>query len=365
MYRLSHQDGSFTQFGDSVVGKTPIGLVFVPEEGRLYGLFFNDDGEVARRFDIMSIDLPPIRKEEIDRAIAGLPARHAGHLWHWSWIVSVVGLLFVAGLTVVKKRRPRPTLTPAPVSIESPKVDQSGGILLFGEFQIDATAPHGQHIQLSPKIKELFLLILLSTRGPGSSKLTSEKMTAALWPESNPQDAKNVRGVSMNKLREVLAPVPEVNIVNEHRIWTIALNGGYRCDYWSYLDLRVRAGKDGRGLSEVEVETALMLIERGTLLGGVSYPWLDSIQATVLHDVVEFCRLIMASWTDNERILLRAATTLLIWDPIDEQAMKAAVRLLVNSGRRTEARQLFSTFHKEHERLFGSDSPVILPDILP
>ena len=102
-------------------------------------------------------------------------------------------------------------------------------VYLMGEFvAYDRKGNDITHL-FSPKIKQLFVLILLhSMDGKG---IGSKKISAKLWPEKEPAKTKNIKGVTFNHLRSIISDIDGVELVflNDH--YSFQFGEAFFCDF--------------------------------------------------------------------------------------------------------------------------------------
>ena len=79
-------------------------------------------------------------------------------------------------------------------------------VYLFGDFQVFDTKGNEIAYRFGPKIKQMFVLVLLHSHD-GQEGISTNKLSAQLWPEKTTTSAKNIRNVTIVTLRIFLAEV--------------------------------------------------------------------------------------------------------------------------------------------------------------
>lgn len=106
---------------------------------------------------------------------------------------------------------------------------------LFGEFTIiDKKGRDITHL-FSSKIKQLFLLTFLNGLG-NKEGITSNYIYGLLWPEKELSSAKNLKGVTINRLRKILDDLEGIELVYTNSRYSIQLSETFYCDYQQYLE---------------------------------------------------------------------------------------------------------------------------------
>jgi len=91
-------------------------------------------------------------------------------------------------------------------------------IYLFGSFEIIDENGNEISRQLSPLLKELFLVILLNKFKDGKG-ITSEKLNDIFWGTKTGKNAKNNLSVNIVRLKNILAKVGGLNVVKNGDHW--------------------------------------------------------------------------------------------------------------------------------------------------
>ncbi|HLZ86004.1 MAG TPA: hypothetical protein VKQ52_02135 [Puia sp.] len=114
-------------------------------------------------------------------------------------------------------------------------------VYLLGEFlAFDRKGKNITHL-FSPKIKQLFVLILLHSTGrngttsnsPGGTGagIGSRKISAKLWPEKDPAKTKNIKGVTFNHLRNIISDIEGIELIFQNDNYSFTIAEPFFCDY--------------------------------------------------------------------------------------------------------------------------------------
>ena len=186
----------------------------------------------------------------------------------------------------------------------------------------------GENLELTGKQKELLAHLLLGC--------DRDVVGEAIWSEVSPKKMRNNLNVLLNTLKKLLEP------------WGVAtyLQGVQltrtQADLWD-LQVALKAG---------EAETVLNLY-RGPFAPGLDLPLVNDLREKLFQDVVT-CLLTAAQTAPPERArgLLERVLEL---EPLHERALQDLLELLLQKGRRNEAKRRFGSFAERLRREFGDE----------
>lgn len=226
----------------------------------------------------------------------------------------------------------------------------SNYIQLFGDFKV--LDKHGTDIsnQFTPKLKQLFLIILLYSQRSKSGISTNE-LTEILWQGHSSQNAKNNRGVTIRKLRLILESIDTVEINFHVDSWTMSFSGEVYCDYLECLKLLKREKIHDTGFNL----NFYHIIQEGELFKGESYDWLDDFKGIVGNNIVDIL-LKFISQLDlsiDAELILKLADRILITDPVNDQALAYKLKALIAQNNYNLARFTYERFFAFYEEMYG------------
>lgn len=232
----------------------------------------------------------------------------------------------------------------------------ANAIFLLGEFAVfDRKGNDITHL-FSPKIKQLFLLILLhSTDGKG---IVSRKISARLWPEKDPVKTKNIKGVTFNHLRSALADIDGIELLFANDSYSFRMNEPLFCDYMAVWQQLIHCSHlDPRHFG---------LISRGPLLEDMADPLVDEFKSDYE------CRLIAILVPDLKcafekgeyRRSLEVARTILAMDPFNEEVLKYQLKSYRRLKGIDYSRRAYDQFTQDYERSLGVVYPFPFDEIV-
>lgn len=309
-----------------------------------------------------------------DPPVAFDPAKQAGGTWFghklW-WILVLVPLLFY----LFRRRKneqeaeTRPTSNPEPAGNQSlsastepaPPIvaqldcpEKNAGYLLGDFLAFDKRGMDISH-HFSPKIRQLFLLLVVSSR-PGKKGVSSRVISSNLWPDRDMASTKNIRGVTINALRNILLEWEGVQLNYVNDSYLLELEPGFFCDYYQALDYLQAPVTDGNRLLSY-----LPLLTRGPLFSGVQEAFLDEYKFEFETVLVEKATdlLTLAARSDGwQQPYYQLAKVVHLADPFHEKALSYQLVFLRKTKGMEAARKKFETFQAEYERSLGQAYPL-------
>lgn len=179
--------------------------------------------------------------------------------------------------------RPRPALE-APLTGDGgpkPTGPLQNAVYLSGEFAVfDKRGMEITHL-FSPKIKQLFLLIFLNSKC--NKGISSRKISQTLWPDKEIGKSKNIKGVTVNHLRNAISDIKGIRLSFSNDIYFFETTDPFFSDYGATLNLL----KDGALKKDTLFTDHFNLLTRGVFLPDMAYGWLDDFKRDYEKKVLE------------------------------------------------------------------------------
>ena len=245
-----------------------------------------------------------------------------------------------------------PAAKPEPAAVEPPSAEERpcNRIRLFGEFSV--LDREGEEIAplFTPKIKQLFLLLLVhSTRG--MKGISSNALTEQIWGgEASSKNSKSLRSVSILKLRKILERLDQVEILFTSNRYLLQFTGSVSCDYLRCLKLLEQSIND-----RTTLEQFMAIISQGEVFGEESYAWLDDAKSYICNSAVDLLTRFIPAYslqTESDQ-LIRLADQILRNDPCNEEALVCKVQALAQQNHLKSARYTYQRFATLYEELYG------------
>ena len=241
-------------------------------------------------------------------------------------------------------------------------------IHVFGEFQVIDNVGKDISNAFSSRIRQLLLIILLHSDkdGKGTEGITTDKLTGELWPDADPQSAKNSRGVSMNRLRNLLTQVGDVVVRNHESRWTIETGSGVYCDYFEFQKLLTVFCNNENMKNTEGIQAPIDILQRGSLLRGESYKWLDGFQIDMTNKVIALCFNMLENHGEDlePEVALSIANLVLQWESLNEEGLRYKTKVLSKLGRHSAAKAAYDAFVSEYSQIMGKPYNLALTELL-
>jgi two-component SAPR family response regulator len=271
----------------------------------------------------------------------------------FTWILSAsIFLVLAIAAFIIFKQFKRKKIT---TENENPVTVTKNQIQLFGEFK--AIDNQGNDITelFTPKVRELFLFILINTLKSGIGAGIRD-INDNLWEGIPSAKVANNRSVTLNKLRKILLQFDGIEIVSTGGYLQAKFKKTFFCDYISAYKIC----QIPEGLSRQQLITFFGLVKRGRFLKGINWPWLDDIRGFTGNQVIDNL-LNLATVYQKEMNLTeieKIAQRILDYDDLNEEAIYLQVWALQKTNNTNLAKFNFNSFTKKYESNLGEPYPM-------
>lgn len=227
---------------------------------------------------------------------------------------------------------------------------ESNYIQLFGDFKVLDKNGNDISSQFTPKLKQLFLIILLYSQR-NKNGISTKELTDILWMGHSSQSAKNSRGVTIRKLRLIIEALDTVQINFHIDRWSMAFSGNVYCDYVECVKLLKQ-----EKVHDMDFNLNFYrIIQEGELFKGESYDWLDDFKGYIGNNIVDILLKFINELTleHDSELILKLADRILETDPVNDQALAYKLKVLVKQNNYNLARFTFDRFCQLYEELYG------------
>jgi len=223
-------------------------------------------------------------------------------------------------------------------------------IKLFGAFKV--SNKYGEDIthEFTPKIKALFLIILLNS-SKTKSGVTTEELTEIVWPEQNFKSAKNSRGVTIRKLRLILEQLDKVEILFLRDRWMVQLSNNVWCDYFECMHMLEFPQFDNMDY----YYNLFSIVKDGQIVKNESYEWMDDIKGHVDYRVIDILLkyIGLLNHKADADLILKIIDRIHISDPVNEKAFELKVKILLAQDNYNYAKFCYESFSKNFQDFYG------------
>jgi DNA-binding SARP family transcriptional activator len=312
-----------------------------------------DNSDVAT-FTVYSLLYPP----SLPQASNENGAENHGTIW---WLILLIAIVTgaTAGGWYRRKKRVSAGVENEDEIMEKAesniKVTQNA-IYIFGEFLALDKGGKDISYRFTPKIKQLFILLLSHSQIVNNEGIGTEKMTSALWPDKSVAEAKNIRGVTINHLRNLLTDFEGIALSFENNRWVLKIDEPFFCDYLKVHSLAVlynTSEPDDAGVHDL-----IDYLGRGALLPSfTSHDWFDSLKIELDDFIIELITKLLPIYFKQEKFrdVIILANVLFTIDTFNKTAIDYKVNALKRLGKPGQAKTVQLRFEKDYREAFGTD----------
>jgi len=371
LYKFSLQNDSYEILGNSI----PMESKAILSNANLY---YNKDTKefycCTQEFDehsgessitrFYSLSAPAIAKDALF-----LYSAEGNFSWYPIIVVVVVLILVVAAGVYLKSRKAKRSVPEVisghktHVPVDGERTSQTNALYLFGEFTIlDKNGKDITHL-FSSKIRQLFLLTFLNGIG-NKEGITSSYIYGLLWPEKELSSAKNLKGVTINRLRKILDDLEGIELIYANSRYSIKLSENFYCDYQSYLEQidKIRQSDASQEVSQLLIG----ILSRGKFLKSVDDSMFDTFkseQEDELHKMLMIELNNLYAKAAYEQVIQLAE----IWlkaDSLNDMALWYMLNACHKLKREDQSMKKYYLYIAEYNKSMGNNYPYSYSDII-
>ena len=372
LYKYSIKNGTYGKLGDSIPMnsesiRTNANLYFDKATNELYATTqeFNDDGSSSVK--IYSLSSPPVSKDEIQQRSNN---RAFSTIFNSTIYLVVLLLIALILLIYIIKRRGKIKIgkqIEKTLKYESQReviVTKPNAIYLFGVFNsIDSKGKDITHL-FSPKILKLFLLFVFNSTKLQSKGISSEQIHSILWPDSTDKNAKNLKNVAMNQLRNILSDFEGLDIIYSNRKFILECSDEFYCDYFAFIS-ELEFYKNNI-VDEKSLSRMVTTLNRGKFLEFINDEHFDSFKRNFEFEVLGIIPNEMKRFYDSKEYsdVIPLTEILLNIDPLNMDAFLYKTHSLMKMNMSGKAKKYFNYFVVNYSRITGEEFNQTFRDIL-
>lgn len=365
-YKLSN--GEYTVLGDSIPMvseeiKTNVNLYANKKTKELYCViqqFTNEDSGIIK---VYSINYPPIslhmlKNDEYNTKI---------NTKSWVWILAAISAAFLFFLLSIIKRRKKVGQTRSyenklhegTTKMRDPS---KNAIYLFGHFTVFNHLGNEISYQFSPLMKELFLFILYKSSEDGEG-VTSEQIYDTIWPDKQLKNAKNIKGVTINKIRNTLTDINGIELIYENKIYMIKTEAPLYYDYLSFTTLLKNLTFS---IGEMNSKELYDIISRGPFLKSKEMDFLDFFKSEVSNKIINIAPHILNYYYRQKKFTacISFAKSLYHTDELYKSAFYFIIQANLALGRISEAKRHYTKYTIKYQEIQDQDYDLMFADVV-
>jgi hypothetical protein len=360
LYCFDLQNGSYNIMSDSINFisedmNTSVNLFYNKQMNEFYAVIreFSDKNET--HVQVYSLLSPPVTKSRLENSV---PAREL--YWVIPLIVALFVFLLAAGLLLRffyrKRKEQEPEKTEPPHLPHENKYDRKiqkqSAIYIFGNFTVYDKNGTDISYRFSMKLRAFFSFLLLYT--DNNAGISTEKLTFKMWPDKVLNEAKNVRGVTINRLRNIIEDIEGISLVHQNSQWFFTFEPPFYCDYLEYSGILARLYTDAE-LYPVLMEQIVDIVYSGMFLLGVHDAGIDDRKAKEEEKLAQLLKdyiIYLYKEKQYQKIALISATFFMV-DPLNRNILNICIKSYEKLGKKSEAKALLKNYKRIYEMLTG------------
>lgn len=263
-------------------------------------------------------------------------------------LLGICGCVVVLLSILYRKRKKQNTKKPAPTitaTLQPTKLKQA--IFVFGPLSMHNELGEELTQQLTPKVKQLLLLLLIHKNGLSISRLNEE-----FWPGIDEEKAKQNRNYCIQQLKKMLAKIAGADIEYQSKNWVLTISDNVYVDIIEHEKLAKLIGSSTEQNPTV-TSAYISLVERGKFMQGVDIEAFDQYKAKISNQITD-CLLLLAINADS-KTRLRMGNALLLHDSLQEDGLRLSLKSLTELGRNGEAHEIYNSFCKKYKNTYNED----------
>lgn len=242
-------------------------------------------------------------------------------------------------------RNARSTEARHPKAVHTARETKAPGVYLLGGFKVIAADGEDISANFSPLMKQLLSLLILNSGTHDG--ISNARLKDTLWFDKTDESYNNNRGVTLKKIRTELAKVGgSISIITYNNRWRLDDPEGL-CDF---IGAERKISAEGTEVPEI-TDIAL----KGTLLPDMRTEWLDAYKGRYEDSIIS--RLSHQEpdlgTPASAKLAGRIADAILIFDNLDENAVKMKCKSLTALHHNGTAKRTFDSFCENYERTLG------------
>jgi len=380
MGRLNFSDTVLTLVGDTskVLDSYPAGgellIDYRSEQFFSVTAAIYDSTVTVRIFSLKTPLLSDIEYRELSASAPNILEMNRVSDWT-KWGIPVATLLLLPLVSVyyrkyrIRKKRPVNREIEEPVA-ETPRTEKTPDrelITLFGGLKIFDSAGNDLTRTLTPKQCEVLSFIAYYTfKDDKTSGIGLNRLDSTIWHDTREENLKNTRNATFSKIRAALKEIEGFSLAVGDNSVSLHLDGKYLNDIKNYFILKRYFSDPAMLKDEESVHNFIRIVGRGKFMAPLSGDWVDGLRSREESDIISIISLYLKRiFADgNYEGCIKVIDTVLLHDPLNEDLLGLKLRSLYNLGRHSIALEIYNSFCKEYELIFGEKYPVNLNELL-
>ena len=369
LYCFSIQNGSFEILGDSIPMnseriETNANLYYNSVAKELYCVTQEFIPEGSSRINVYSLSYPPISKSYL--LGVHLIAHKTFILFRLYFIIPIIIFLialFIGYSFLHRKKEERIAKILNTKSFTIEKEPKTNSITLWGDFTVKDKFGKDITYLFSPKVKQLFLYILLSGEKNGQG-VSSSQIDEAIWPDKHHENAKNLRGVTLNQIRKILLDITGIELIHNGKYFKFEIQDTVYCDYLECKKALCMLTSNAAVL-DVVLPKIGSIVSKGTLLQSINFDFVRTIRKEFDNYFLNFLFPLLDAHFKEQQYGKVIQITQIIYciDEINEMALRYELDFYRKIGRKEMLQKRYNTFLVAYKTKTNQDYPYSIVEL--
>jgi two-component SAPR family response regulator len=307
------------------------------------------------RVQIYSLLSPPISKSQLEDFV---PTRKS--YWILALIVAFLAVAYVLLRFLYRKKRKQGKEKPEQPQLSHEneydrKIQKQSAVYIFGNFTVyDKKGMDISH-RFSAKLKALFSLVLLHTKK--ETGISTEELTSKMWPEKDVNGAKNIRGVTINRLRNILEDIDGLSLIHQNSQWFFVFEQPFYCDYLEYSDTLNRLQHSNPESYPALMEQLIAIVRNGSFLFSVHDTGIDDYKFKEEEQLAQIIKeyIIYLYREKHYQKAILIAPVFFVVEPVNEEIVDICIKSYNKLGKKDEAKAFLKNYKRTHKMLTGEE----------
>ena len=273
------------------------------------------------------------------------------------WFLGLVVLLFISFIVFISKkvlrRRQKPRIIRNKTSLD---ILGKNSIQLFGNFHVSMHDKEKNHPSFSPLLKQILSFLILRTT-ENKNGVNTNTLTETFWPGMSKEKGKENRGTNIRKLRKLLENIEGIQVIYSDKKWYVEHGSSIIIDVFQYEKLRksIEIGFVDKKIDAELLDSFLTVLERGNILQNIQVEWVDYYKSKISNDVDKLLSIVYQNHGNklNPQTNIKLAKTILLFDRLNEGALKIVIKELTRTGKHGQAQDMYKAFAKNYKVLYA------------
>ena len=361
LYRFNLNDGTYDIMSDSIRiisenANSYVNLFHSDLLGEFYAVVKEYSDNNKTKVMIYSLSSPPISKLQLNNS------RQKLDLISFVYVFIIIAVLVIILIIwLLKKKRSNKVeelFEPDNFDKKDESRQKKSAIYIFGNFiGFDRNGNDISH-RFAQKLRALFSIILLHTEG--ESGISTEKLNHDLWNDKDMNKSKSIRGVTINRLRNILSDIGGITLVHQNSQWFFVFEDTFYCDYLeccSNIKVLEQQQKESNIFDNPAIDKLVSIVSNGALFFNLNEAWIDTFKLNMEDKLEQLLRNYIVYLYENKQYikLISTSNAFFIIEPIDEEIFDLCMKSYQKTGKKEQAKVFLNRYKDTYKLLMGEE----------